>query len=209
MMIPSSRYVLAVVINVGLPTAAYKMAFPHYGLQGALIASSVPLLVWVALDYIRFEHFDARSALVLSGIAVSLVVSTTADTAWFYSVREPLVSGFIGTVFLISLLLERPLVFYLARSTLARERVGLQYHFDIWWQTRRSLVKSIRLMTVVWGTGLVAENAIRLYVAACLTGPYADRISALAGYSIYAGLLVWTLGYRQFFLKRQGYKNVD
>ena len=110
-MIPSARYALAVVVNVLLPAAAYRLALPHYGLLGALLASTVPLLAWMAIDLLRFRHFDALSALVLASIAMSLLILVSAPMQWLRSTREPLVSGVIGLFFLLSLPLRRPLVF--------------------------------------------------------------------------------------------------
>lgn len=200
---PSARYVLAFVVNVALPFAAYQIAIGTYGLPGALIASSLPLLAWMTIDLVRFRHFDALSAIVLAGIVLSLLVQVSGPSRWLREASGPLVSGTIGGLFLLSLASQRPLVFYLARSTLAREQSGREYEFDEMWQTRPALQKSIRLMTAVWGVGLVGDNAIRLWIAFCMANPHADRLSTIVRYATYAGLTVWTIFYRRVYLKRQ------
>jgi hypothetical protein len=200
---PSARYVLAFVVNVALPVAAYRMAIGNYGLPGALVASSLPLLAWMTIDLLRFRHFDALSAIVLAGIALSLLVLFAAPPRWLQVARDPLVGGMIGLLFLLSLASRRPLVFYLARSTLARERAGREYEFEEMWQSRPALHKSIRLMTAVWGIGLVSDNAIRLWISFCMANPQADRLSTIVRYATYAGLTAWTIFYRRVYLKRQ------
>jgi hypothetical protein len=202
-MIPSARYVLAFIVNVVLPAAAYRIAFPHYGLINALIASTLPLLVWIAIDLLRFRHFDALSALVLAGIVMSLLVLVSGSAPWLREAREPMVSGIIGMFFLLSLATDRPLVFYLARSTLSRERSGREREFDMMWQTRPTLVRSIRLMTVVWGVGLVGETVVRLSITCCMVDQNAHWVSTFVSYATYAGLTAWTIAYRRLYIKRQ------
>lgn len=201
-MIPSARYVLAFAVNVALPALAYRVALPHWGLEGALMASALPLLLWIGFDFVRFGHFDALSAIVLAGLAMSLLLLASPAGLWLRETREPLISGFIGVLFLLSLTLDRPLVFYLARSTMARERQGREREFDELWRTRPALVKSIRLMTAVWGLGLVGENAIRAYLLGAVDGS-AARHDILVRYGVYAALTVWTILYRHAYLKRQ------
>lgn len=202
-MIPSVRYVVALLINVALPALVYRMAFAHWGLLDALIASSLPLLAWMIFDFARFRHFDALSAIVLAGLAMSLLLLVSPAGRGLREAREPLVSGFIGVLFLLSLMVNRPLVFYLARSTLARERQGGEREFDEMWRTRPALTRSIRLMTAVWGIGLVGENLVRLYIVGYVAGHDVDRLSTLVRYGTYAGLTVWTIVYRRAYIKRQ------
>jgi hypothetical protein len=201
--IPSLRYALAFVVNVVLPATAYRIALPHVGLLGALLASSIPLLAWMGVDLMRFRHFDALSALVLAGIAMSLLIFASGAADALRVTREPLVSGIIGVFFLLSLGLRRPLVFYLARSTLSREQQGREAEFDAMWQTRPALARSIRLMTIVWGIGLVCENVARLWVVLSFDGEDARRVSTYVGYVMYAALTVWTIVYRRVWIKRQ------
>ncbi|WP_028228873.1 VC0807 family protein [Paraburkholderia ferrariae] len=202
-MIPSTRYALAFAVNVALPALAYRLALPHYGLLDALIASGLPVLAWMAIDLLRFRHFDALSALVLASIVLSLAVLMSEPGRGLREARDPLVSGVIGVFFLLSLASRRPLVFYLARSTLARERSGQEIEFDRTWPVRPDLVRSVRLMTAVWGIGLVGENVVRLWITSDMSGHDADRLSTLIRYGVYTGLTVWTILYRRLYIKRR------
>ncbi len=203
-MIPSLRYVLAFVVNVALPALAYQLALGHqYGLPGALLISGLPVLAWMILDLALFRHFDALSTLVLTSIALSLLVLVSKPGRWLLEASDPLVSGVIGALFLLSLAFERPLVFYLGRSTLSRERLGRENEFDLHWQTRPALVKSIRLMTLVWGLGLVSETAVRLTITTLVTDQSEQRLSTFVRYGFYGALLAWTFLYRRVYIQRQ------
>ncbi|WP_028218686.1 VC0807 family protein [Paraburkholderia oxyphila] len=202
-MIPSARYFLAFVVNVALPAVSYRIALPHWGLLGALMASSIPLFIWITFDWACFRHFDALSAIVLASLALSLLLLISPAGRWLREAREPLVGGLIGILFLLSLMADRPLVYYLARSTLARESLGREREFDASWQSRPALARSIRLMTAVWGIGLVGENVLRLYIVGYVTGYDVDRLSTLVRYGTYAGLMAWSILYRRMYIKKR------
>jgi hypothetical protein len=68
----------------------------------------------------------------------------------FLLLRESLVSGMIGIVFLGSLLLPRPLAYYLARSTVAKQSPQELNTFEVAWPKPR-FVRTMYVMT--WGLG--------------------------------------------------------
>ena len=200
---PSLRYLSALLINVALPWLAYRLAFPPWGLQGALIASAVPPIAWMSWDLIRYRHFDALSALVVVGIALSLL-ALAAGNARLRSIEDPMVSGMIGVAFLLSLALPRPLVFYLARSTMSREDHRGADLFERRWLERPKLAAYIRLMTVVWGVGLVGENILRcLILWQWPNDPRSATASWLLRYAVYGALTLWTFWCRRL-IKRDG-----
>ncbi|WP_210308062.1 VC0807 family protein [Mesorhizobium huakuii] len=149
-------------VNLLLPWLAYRMALPHFGTIGALYASAVPPVAWGLIEFARFRRVDALSALVLLGIALSLMVMALGGSARLLLLRESLVSGAIGVVFLLSLAFRKPMVFYLARATVAREREYGQEHFEALWRERPSLRTSIRLMTLIWGLDSRGDDASQL-----------------------------------------------
>ncbi len=192
------RYLSAVCVNLLLPWLAYRFAAPHWGHVGGLIASMLPLLAWMAWDLLRHRHFDALSAIVLAGIVLSLAALAISGDPPTRAFEEPMVSGMIGASFLVSLLLPRPLVYYLGRSTLARESPESAARFEDDWHERPDLVASIRLMTLVWGVCMTFENIARYWIALTWEGePRALLASRLLGYAAYGGLTVWTFWYRR------------
>ncbi|HEY1998272.1 VC0807 family protein [Paraburkholderia sp.] len=189
-----SRYLFAVCINLMLPWLTYHFAQPHWGLAGGLIASAVPLVVWIVWDFTRYRHFDALSAMVLVGVALSLTVVSFGGDVQARALELPLVSGMIGVAFLVSLALPRPLVFYLARSTMARESIESARAFEQDWRQRPALGAAIRMLTLVWGIGLTVENALRLFIVwRGEDDPQAAFASHALRYGVYAGLMLWTI----------------
>lgn len=187
------RYLSALLVNVALPWLAYRLAFPHWGQAGALAASALPLIAWMTVDLLRYRHFDALSALVLAGVLPSLATTLIFNDARLQLIEDPMVSGFIGIVFLASLALRKPMVFYLARSTVSREDPRSAERFERHWRDRPTLAAYIRLMTLVWGVGMIGENIVRsAVVLQWQNDPRAASVSTVLRYAVYAVLTVWT-----------------
>ncbi|CAE6816527.1 VC0807 family protein [Paraburkholderia haematera] len=195
-------FVLELAVNFLLPWLAYRLALPHLGETGALIASAVPPIVWSLIELVRFRRVDALSVMVVAGIVLSVAAMALGGSPRMLLLRESLVSGAVGVVFLLSLPMHRPLIFYLARATVAREMEGGAARFETLWRERPALVSAIRFMTLVWGVGLTGETALRAWMA--LTWPV-ERflvVSPFIGYGIYGGLALWTLWYRKTMRSR-------
>lgn len=120
-----------------------------------------------------------------------------------YLSAQPLVAGMIGLVFLLSLAARRPLVFYLARSTLARESSAGADRFETLWLTKSDLPAQIRCMTLVWGLGLIGENLLRGYFV--WHWPDENRVliaSHVLQYAVYGVLSGWSIWYRATRIKQ-------
>lgn len=192
------RYLSALVVNVAFPWLAYRFAFPHYGQFGALIASALPLIAWMSWDLLRHRHFDALSAIVLVGIVLSLIAKAAGGSAHMRALEEPMVSGMIGAAFLVSLALPRPLVYYLGRSTMAREDHRSVETYERHWRERPTLVVYVRLMTLVWGLGMTGENLLRILILwQWPNDPHSALASDVLRYGVYAGLTAWTFWCRR------------
>jgi hypothetical protein len=192
------RYVSALIVNLALPWLAYRLAFPHYGQLGALVASALPLIAWMIWDLVRHRHFDALSAIVLVGIVLSLIVMAAGGGSRMRALEDPMISGMIGLSFLVSLALPRPLVFYLGRSTRAREDHRSVESYEKHWRERPVLAAYIRLMTLVWGLGMTGENILRsLIIWQWPNDPRSALASEVLRYGVYAGLTVWTFWCRR------------
>jgi len=189
-------FVAELAVNLLLPWVAYRLALPHWGEGGGLIASAVPPALWSVIGLVRFRRLDALSATVLLGIALSLGAMALGGGTRVLLMRESLASGVIGVAFLLSLLRKRPLVFYLARATVARETSEGVARFELLWQERPEFASAMRVLTAVWGVGLVGETAVRGWLA--MTWPI-ERflvVSPLMGYGLFGALMAWTLWYR-------------
>jgi hypothetical protein len=189
-------FVAELAVNLLLPWVAYRLAQPHWGEVGGLIASAVPPLVWSGVELARFRRVDALSVVILLGIVLSLLAMAFGGGTRALLMRESLASGAIGITFLGSLLAKRPLVFYLTRATVARETREGVARLELLWTENRSFVAAMRLLTLVWGVGLCIDSALRTWLAATWPIERFLVVSPIIGYAAFGGLMAWTFWYR-------------
>jgi len=188
---------IELLVNFLLPWLIYRYTQQHYGETRALILSSIPPLLWSGVELLRFKRVDAVSLMVLVGILLSLGAMALGGDARMLLMRESLASGAVGLAFLLSLLGPRPLLFYLARATEARKAAGADAarRFDDLWQRDPAFAKSMTLMSLVWGLGLLGETGLRAWFAWTWPVERFLLVSPFISYGIYGALAVWTYWY--------------
>jgi hypothetical protein len=195
---------LELAVNLLLPWLTYRLAQPYWGETGGLIASAVPPVVWSVIELIRFRRVDALSVMVLLGIVLSIGAMLLGGGPRMLLFRESLVSGAIGIAFLMSLALRRPIIFYLARASVAREMANGAAHIDMLWRDRPAFAAALRILTATWGLGLTTETLLRGWMAWHWPIERVLVASPFVGYGIYGALMVWTLWYRRILRDRGG-----
>jgi hypothetical protein len=147
------------LVNFILPFAIYSLAEAPLGEVKALLASSAPPILWSAIEFARYRRIDALSILVVGGIVLSLLAMLGGGGVRFLQLREKLVTGVIGLVFLGSALIGKPLIYQLARATMRRKSEGEAQEFEAL-QVHAGFRRTMTVMTLVWGLGLLADVAV-------------------------------------------------
>ncbi|KMN35424.1 membrane protein [Chromobacterium sp. LK1] len=191
-----AKLILEIIINFLLPWLCYRYGEPRWGEAGALMFSALPPILWSMAELLRFRRVDALSLLVLLGIALSLLAMLLGGDARLLLLRESLVTGLIGCAFLASLLIGRPLVFYLARATLARESAQGRERFERLWGLD-GFRGAIRQMTLWWGLGLSLEAGARVYMAWIWKVERVLLVAPFISYGVMGALCLMTLLYRR------------
>lgn len=183
-------------INFGLPILIYDRVAPHSGDVIALMASSLPPLLWSLAEFMRRRRVDALSVLVLAGIGLSLLAMLGGGSAKFLQLRENLVSALIGLVFLGSAVIGRPLIYQLARAGLARKSPEDVAAFEAKRDTPR-FRRVMTTMTLVWGVGLLVSSAIACALVFVLSIHDYMIVGPFVGYGSMGVLALWTMWYRR------------
>jgi hypothetical protein len=193
----------SIIINGVLPYVIYQLlkSYTHTSDFWALVASGVPPLLDALVSVIRKGHIDFLSGFVLLTIVVSVIPVLFGGSARLLLVRESLVTGAFGVAYLVSLLLPRPMMFYFARYFATGNHPENMAWFNGLWQIA-GFRHGMRLMTTVWGAGLVVEAAIRIPLAFTLPIAHFLIISPFIGYGFYGGLMVWTMIYSRAMRRR-------
>jgi len=188
-------FALEVLVNAVLPFVIYSLTDKQLGDVGALIASSVPPIGWSIVQFVRSRTVDALSLLVVAGIALSLLALWGGGGAKFLQLRENLVTGAIGLVFLGSVAIGRPLIYYLARAGMQRRGAAGELADFENLRDNAFFKRTMRVMTLVWGLGLVLRTAIAAVLVFTVSIPTYLAIHPILGYATMGALAGWTLLY--------------
>ena len=182
------------LVNFVLPFAIYSFAEGPLGEAKALLASSAPPILWSMIEFARRRRVDALSALVVGGIVLSLLAMLGGGGVRFLQLRVKLVTGVIALVFLGSAAIGKPLVYELARATMRRKSEGEAQAFEAL-QVHAGFRRTMTLMTLVWGFGLLADVAVSVTLVFALSIREYLIVNPILGYGTIGALSLWSALY--------------
>jgi hypothetical protein len=190
-------FVLDVAVNIGAPVLIYDRLHGALGDVKALLASSVPPLLWVVGGFIRNRRVDAVSIIAMAGIALSILAFFGGGSAQFLQLREKMVTLLIGLAFLGSAAIGKPLIYPLARATIARESADALAEFNA--KADLAAVRhTVMVMTLVWGFGLLADFVFGVILIYTLPIETYLVVSPVLTYGAIGALALWTILYRRY-----------
>jgi intracellular septation protein A len=188
------RIALEALVNFILPFLIYNYAEGRLGDVRALLASSIPPILWSVIEFARHRRLDALSLLVLGGIGLSLLAMIGGGGARFLQLREKLVTAVIGLVFLGSALIGKPLIYELARGSMRRKSESEAQEFEAL-QVHAGFRRTMMVMTIVWGLGLLADVAVSVVLVFVLSIREYLLVNPMLGYGTMGALSLWTFVY--------------
>jgi intracellular septation protein A len=182
------------LVNFIGPFLIFRFARRDLGDVNALIASSAPPIAWSLVEFLRRRRVDALSILVLAGIALSLLAFLGGGSVRFLQLREKLVTVLIGLVFLGSAAIGRPLIYQLARASIHRRSPSEAGEFEAL-RDNAYFRRTMMIMTLVWGFGLVLEAAVSALLVFRLPIQTYLLVGPIVGYGTMGALTAWTFWY--------------
>ena len=185
---------IEVLVNFALPFLIYDFTKTGLGDVRALMASSAPPIAWSLFEFARKRRVDELSLLVLAGIALSLLAFIGGGGARFLQLRESLVGGLIGLVFLGSAAIGKPLIYQFARASMRRKSSSELGEFEAL-RDNVYFRRSMTIMTLVWGFGLLAQTALASALVFAISISDYLLVSPVLGYGVTGALGLWTFWY--------------
>lgn len=181
---------LTLVINGLLPWLVYTLLLPHTsGLFALSIATLIPLLDNVRSVW-KHRKLDVFGGLMLFGFVLSLVMVLLGGSEKLLLMRESFITAAVGLLFLGSLLMPRPLIFYMVerftRSVSPEENWQYPYF-------RRMM----RNMTLIWGVGLLLEVGVKILMIHNWSTVQVLALSTPVSLSMIGLLILLTVTYRR------------
>ncbi|MEU7895848.1 VC0807 family protein [Nonomuraea sp. NPDC049152] len=165
-MSPRSRGLLVAAVDIAVPIGLYYLLRASgVSDHGALLVSSLVPGLSIVLALVRRRRPDGLSlfmtAMILGSAAVSLLVHDDrlllAKDGWFTAVA--------GLWFLATTRGDRPLAFTLSRFLLEGRIGPNRESWDVLWERLPAFRRIWRVVTVIYGTGLLLDAAVRIVMA--------------------------------------------
>ena len=178
--------------DIGLPVVGYY-ALHLLGvadLPALLVATGLAGLrmVWVAVRD-RSLNLFATVMLVVFGIGVLLAL--VSGDARFLLLKNSIVTGAIGLVFLVSVLLGTPLSLAASQSFQPERRDEIRRAYESEPLARRGH----RVSSTVWGLGLLAEALVRVPLVYLLPVSVMVGVGEVLSVAVIGSLVGWNIWY--------------
>lgn len=157
------------------------------------VGALVPMIRTIS-SLIRERHINIVSTMTLIGIIGSMAAVLIGGSPQLLLIRESFVGGLMGVAFLASLLFPRPLVFLFAQHMRSGNDPVQRKAFDARWDSPQQRF-AFRLMSIVWGLGLLGELALRIVLVLTLPIPVVLGISTILFPAILLSMIAWTFFY--------------
>jgi len=190
-MVPSLRMLAPNLIVAGVfPVVGYAVLRPHVSSDAIALAI---VLVFPVLEIIveraRRGRFDPIGIIAMIGISLGLIgaIAFNGD-ATLLKVRESMLTGVFGIVCLASLAAPRPAMFYMGRLFATGGDPDQVAEFNEIWELP-TVPRRFRIVTLVWGVGLVGEAAFRTVLALTIPTQTFLIVSQIVNWGVLGGLL--------------------
>jgi hypothetical protein len=191
-MVPSIRRLAPQLLVAGvLPVVGYALLRPHVASDAtALAAVMVFPIAEILVERRRHGGFEPIGIISLIGIAVGLVGAVALHgNATLLKLRESMLTGLFGVVCLASVFARRPAMFFLGRAFATGGDPEKMAEFDTIWDLPGT-PRRFRLVTLVWGAGLLGETTVRTVLALTIPTERFLEIAPVLGW-LTIGTLIW------------------
>lgn len=152
----------SLVLNVATPLAVfYGLRAAGAGLWWAVLASAVPPMLEALLTVVRERRVGMLGILVLTMVALGAALSAVTGSPRFMFAKDGWMTGIVGLVFLATLR-GQPIIYRILSSVAKGDR---RAQLERSWQASPTFRHVMRLLTAVWGVGLLLDSVVRVVLA--------------------------------------------
>ncbi|MGV7114699.1 VC0807 family protein [Paenibacillus kyungheensis] len=189
-MLSRNYIVFTLVVNGLIPWGMYMLLSPYVGhLMALSIVTLIPLVENV-FHFAKHRNLDVFGGLMLMTFILSLVMVLLGGSEKMLLLRESMITGVVGIVFLSSLLLNKPMIYHLA------SRFTRVTNIEQKWQNAY-FRKMMRNMTLIWGVLLILEACTKVVMIYELSVGEVLALSSVVLYSFFGVAIGLTVVYRR------------
>ena len=192
----------SLIVSVALPLITVQ-ALLRTGTPAvtALAIAAIFPFADAVIGLVRRRRFDPIAVLSLVAIVVGIGTSGITGNAGFAVAKDPLFTIVFGLLFLGSLFAPRPMIFHLGRQFASGGDPAAMAAWDARW-SQPGFRRTIRLITAVWGCGLLLEAVLRVVAAFTLPVTTSTIVSPVLQVVTFGALIWWTTSYARALRRR-------
>jgi hypothetical protein len=169
--IPSIReHLPSIVWGAALPIGVYFLVRRHVHTDTqALIIAGCFSVGWILIQFARQRKLDVVGAIVLFGFAAGVISSTLlGGNAYVLKVRDAFFTALFGIACIVTIYThDRPALFYVSRYLSAGNDPDKVAAYNLLHEIPIGR-HTFRVLSVVWGIGLIIEAGFRMTLAEML-----------------------------------------
>ncbi len=196
--IPSVKeHLPSIVFGAAVPIAVYFSVRSHVSTDAqALIIAGSFSVAWILFQVVRQRRIDFVGAIVLSGFAIGVLSSTLlGGNSYMLKVRDAFFTVIFGIACIVTIYThDRPALFYVSRYLSAGKDQAKQEAYN---QMHDIPIgrHTFKVLSVVWGIGLVIEASFRMVLAESLHTSTFLAVSPFITAFVIGGLFAFTVVY--------------
>lgn len=158
----------------------------------SLVISGCSPGLGVVIDYVRWRTLEVVGAIVLTGIAFSVILALVSGSAKAVLLESAATTAGFGLLCFLSMLSRRPLMFYFVQAFRggrhSEEGVNMEAAYASYPQSRHYF----RTITVVWGAANLVQAAILATIVQLVSTGVALVFNKTVPWIGFGLLFVWT-----------------
>lgn len=183
---------VSIAVNGVAPFVLYKILVPYFpagSVMPLLYAGAFPI-VGLIVSFVRTRVVDAIAIIALFGIFYSVVSTLVAGELRLAMIIGATQGFVVAAVFLASALIDRPVLFFIARQFVAGNDPARRQRFAA--VNAADGGRTFYVATMAWVAGLSAIAGVGLALAIALAPDTYLLVNNVIGTAITVALVVWT-----------------
>jgi len=140
---------------------------------------------------VRERELNPFATVMLVVFGIGLVLAFVSGDPRFLLLKNSVVTGVLGLVFLGTTLFGTPLTLAASQSFQPARKAELRHEYD----TDPHVRRGHRLSSTVWGVGLLAEALVRVPLVFLLPIDVMVALGEVMTIAVIGGLLAWNIWY--------------
>ncbi|MED1467774.1 VC0807 family protein [Bacillus salipaludis] len=191
----------SIVINGVIPVLVYNLLLGHFSSFVSLLLATLIPLGDNLYHLVKFRKADAFGLFMLTGFLLSLAAFVLGGNERLILLRESMVTGLLGLIFIGSLFFAKPLIYHFAIRFSASNKGEKKGQFTKNWEIPYFRFV-LRVMTAIWGIALLGEAAVKIVLVYELSISSFLAVSQIIFYCFIGVAILFTIIYRKYAKKR-------